>query len=194
MVVFGEGFTEEVAFRLNLEGWETVETVTDFNLGGSIIAADGDCSHEIKRHLLPWRFVIDKPRRYIKNQSHYFADKGPYSQNYGFSGGHGWMWELHYKESWAPRNWCFWTVVLEKILESPLDCKEIQPIHAKGDQSWIFIGRADAETEMPILGPSDAKNGLIWKDPDAGKDWRQEKGTKDEMVGWHHQLNGHEFE
>ena len=106
------------------------------------------------------------------------------------------MWELDYKESWVPKNWCFWIVMLEKTLESPLNCKEIKPIHPKGNQSWIFIGRTDAEAEAPILGPPDAKNWLIWKDPDAGKDWRQEeKGTKeDEMVGWHHWLNGHKFE
>ena len=107
------------------------------------------------------------------------------------------MWELDYKESWAPKNWCFWTVVLEKTLESPLDCKEIQPVHPKGNQSWIFIGRTDAEAEAPIFWPPDAKNWLIWKDLDAGKDdWRwEEKGTTEgEMVGWHHQLNGHEFE
>ena len=106
------------------------------------------------------------------------------------------MWELDNKESWAPKNWCFWTVVLEKTLESPLDCKEIKPVHPKGNQSRIFIGRADAEGETPILRPPDAKNWLIGKDPDAGKDWRQEeKGTtEDEMVGWHHWLNGHEFE
>ena len=105
------------------------------------------------------------------------------------------MWELNYKESWAPKNWCFWTLVLEKTLESPLDCKEIQPVHPKGDQSWIFIGKTDVKAETPILWSPDAKNWLIWTDPDTGKDWRREKGmTEDEMVGWHHQLNGHEFE
>ena len=106
------------------------------------------------------------------------------------------MLELDYKESWVPKNWCFWTVVLEKTLESPLYCKEIQPAHPKGNQSWIFTGRTDAEAETPILWPPDAKNWLLGKDPDAGKDWRQEeKGmTEDEMVGWHHQLDGHEFE
>ena len=109
--------------------------------------------------------------------------------------GYVWMWELDYKESWAPKNWCFWTVELEKTLESPLDCKEIQPVHLKGNQSWLFIGRTDAEAETPVLWPPDVKNWLIWKDPDAGKDWRQEeKGmTEDEMVGWHHRLNGHGF-
>ena len=106
-----------------------------------------------------------------------------------------WMWELDYKESWAPKNWCFWTVLLEKSLESPLDCREIQPVHPKGDQSWIFIGRTDAEPETPILWPCHAKSWLIWKDPDAEKDWGQEeKGmTENEIVGWHHRLNGHGF-
>ena len=106
-----------------------------------------------------------------------------------------WMWELDYKESWVPRNCCFWIVVLEKTLESPFDCKEIQPVHPKGNQSWIFFGRTDVEAETPILWPPDAKSWLIWKDPDAGKDWRQEeKGmAEDEMVGWHHRLNGHGF-
>ena len=105
------------------------------------------------------------------------------------------MWELDCKESWAPKNWCFWTVVLEKTLESPLDCKEIQPVHPKGDQSWVFIGRTDAEAETPVLWPPHAKSWLIGKDPDAGRNWGQEeKGTtEDEMIGWHHRLNGHEF-
>ena len=106
------------------------------------------------------------------------------------------MWELDYKESWVPNNWCFWTVVLEKTLESPLDCKEIQPVYPKGDQSWVFIGRTDAEAESPILWSPDVKNWLTRKDPDAGKDWRQEekRTIEDEMVGWHHWLDGHEFE
>ena len=119
-----------------------------------------------------------------------------FSASYGFSSSHVWMWELDYKESWAPKNWCFWTVVLDKRLESPLDCKEIQPVNPKGNRSWIFIGRTDAEAETPILWPPDAKNQLIWKGPDAGKDWRQEeKGTtEDEMVAWHHQCNAHECE
>ena len=110
-----------------------------------------------------------------------------------FSSGYVWIWELGCKESWAPRNWCFWTVVLEKILESALDCKDIQPVHPKGDRSWVFIGRTDVEVEMSILWPPDAKSWLIWKDPDAGKYWGQEeKGTtEDEMVGWHHWPNGH---
>ena len=106
------------------------------------------------------------------------------------------MWELDYRESWAPKNWCFWTVVLEKTLESPLDYKEIQPVHPKGNQSWVFTGRTDAEAETPTFWPPDAKSWLTGKDPDAGKDWGQEEKeiTEDEMVGWHHRLNGHEFE
>ena len=128
-------------------------------------------------------------------QIYYFADKGPSSQSYGFSSSHLLMLDLDHKESWATKNWCFWTVMLEKTLESPLDCKEIQSVNLKGNQSWIFIGRTDAEAETPILWPPNAKNGLIRKDPDAGKHWRrEEKGmAEDEMVGWHHWLDGHEF-
>ena len=124
-----------------------------------------------------------------------FANKDLSSQGYGFSSGHAWMWELDCEESWVPKNWCFWTVVLEKTLESPLDCKEIQPVHPEEDQSLVFIGRTDAEAETPILWPSDAKSWLIGKDPDSGRDWGQEeKGMKeDAMAGWHHRLNGHEF-
>ena len=143
-----------------------------------------------------WKKSYDQTRQYIKKQRHYFANKGPsISQGYGFSSSHVWMWELDHKESWAPKNLCFWTVVLEKTLESPLHCKKIKPVNSKGNQSWIFIGRTDAEAEAPNLRPPDVKNWLIWKDPDAGKDWRQEeKGTpEDKMVGWHHWLNGHEF-
>ena len=116
------------------------------------------------------------------------ANKGPFSQNYGFSSSHVWMWELNHKEGWAPKNWCFWTVVLEKTLQSPLDCKEIQPVHPKGNQSWVFIGRTDAEAETPILWPPDVKNRFIGKDPDAGTDWRQNEKwmTEDETVGWHY--------
>ena len=131
-----------------------------------------------------------------KKRRHYFANKGPYNQSYGFSSSHLQIWELDHKEGWVPKNWCFGTVVLEKTLESPLDCKEIKPVNPKGNQSWIFTGRTDAEAEAPILWPPDGKSWLIRGDPHAGKDWRQEeKGmTEDEMVGWHHQLNGHEFE
>ena len=135
------------------------------------------------------------PRQHIKKQRHYFANKDPSSQGYGFSSGHVCMWELDCEESWAPKYWCFWPVVLEKTLESPLDCKEIQLAHPKGDQSWVFIGRADAKAETPVLWLPHAKSWLIGKDPGVGKDWGQEeKGTiEDEMGGWHHWLNGHEF-
>ena len=143
----------------------------------------------------PWGKICDQPRQHIKKKIHYFANKDPSTQGYGFSSSHVWMWELDHKESWVLKNWCFWTVVLEKTLENPLDCKGIQPVPPKGDQSWVFIGRTDAEAETPILWPSDVKNWLIWKDPDAWQDWRQEeKGmTEDELVGCHHWLNGHEF-
>ena len=203
--------SEKVGLKLNIQktkimasgpitSWEidgeTVETVSDFILGGSKITADGDCSHEIKRRLPPWKESFDQSRQHIKKQRHDFVNKGPSSQGYGFSSGHVWMWELDYKENWVPQNWCFWNVVLEKILESPLDFKEIHPVHPKGDRSWVYIGRTDGEAETPILWPPDAKNWLIGKDPDAGKDWWQgEKGmTEDEMAGWHHRLDGHEFE
>ena len=119
--------------------------------------------------LTPWKESYDQPRQHIKKQRHYFANKSPSSQNYGFSSGHVWMWELDYKESWALKNWCFWTVVLEKTLESPLDCREIQPVHPKGDQSWVLIGRTDAEAETSILWPPDATSWLTGKDPDAGR-------------------------
>ena len=132
----------------------------------------------------------------MQKQRHYFANKGPSSQGYGFSCGHGWLWELDCEESWVLKNWRFWTVVLEKTLESPLDCKEIQPVHLKGDQPWVFIGSTDAKAETLILWPPHAKSWLIGKDSEAGKDWGQEeKGTtEDEMPGWHHWLDGHEFE
>ena len=170
---------------------ETMETVTDY-FGG----LQNHCRWWLQpcnqMTLAPWKKSYGHPRQHIGKQRYYLAYKGPSSQSYGFSNSHVWMWELDYKESWSLKHWCFWTVALEKTLESPVDCKEIQPVHPKGDQSLIFIGRTDAEAETPILWPPDAKNWLIWKDPDAGKDWRQEeKGTtEDEMVGWHHWLNG----
>ena len=138
----------------------------------------------------PWKKSYDQPRQHVKKQRHYFTNKGPSSQSYGFSSSHVWMWQLDYKESWTPKNWCFWTVVLEKTLESPFDSKEIQQVNHKGNQSWIFIGRTDAEAETPMLGPGDIKNWLT------GKDWRsEERGTtEDEMVGWHYRRDGHEFE
>ena len=144
-----------------------------------------------------WEKSYDRPRQHIKKQRRYFANKRPFSQSYGFSSGHVWMWELDCEESWVPKNWCFWTVVLEKTLEGLLDRKEIQPVHSKRNQSWMFIGSTDVEAETPILWPPDSKSWLIWKDPDAEKDWGQEeKGTtEDEMVGRHHRLiTGHEFE
>ena len=125
--------------------------------------------------LTPWKESYDQPRQHIKKQRHHFANKGLSSQGYGFSSGHVCIWELDCEESWAPKNWCIWTVVLEKTVESPLDCKEIQSVHPKGDQSWIFIGRTDAETETPVLLPPHAKSWLIGKDPDAGRGWGQEE-------------------
>ena len=169
---------------------DIVETVTDFYFWG----LQNDCRWWLQpwnsKMLAPWKKSYDQLRQHIKKQRHYFADKGPSSQSYGFSRSNEWMWELDYKESWVPKNWCFWTVVLEKTLGSPLDCKEIQPVHFKGNQSWKFFGRTDGEAETPTLWPPDVKNWLIWKDPDAGKDWRQEeKGTtQDEMAGWHASL------
>ena len=149
---------------------ETMETVTDYFLG-----LQNHCRWWLQpwnwKTFAPWKQSYVKPRQHIKKQRHYFDNKDLSSQSYGFSSSHVWMWELGYKESWAPKNWCFWTVVLEKTLESPLDCKEIQPVHPKGNQSWLFIGRTDAEAEGPIL----------WSPDDAGKDWRgEEKG----MTGW----------
>ena len=145
--------------------------------------------------LTPWKESYNQPREHIKKQRCYFANNGLSSQGYGFSSRHVWMWELDYKERWAPKNWCFWTVVLEKTLESPLDLKEIQPVHPKGNQSWICIGRTDVAAETPILWLPAVKSWLIGKDPDAEKDWGQkEKGiTEDEMVGWHNRLDGHGF-
>ena len=156
---------------------ETMESVTDFIFLGSKITEDGCLLLERK----------DKPRQHIKKQRCYFTDKDLSSQSYDFSRSHVWMWELDCKEGWSLKNWCFWTVVLEKTCESPLDCKEIQPVNSKGNWFWLFIGRTEAEAETPILWPPDAKNWLTGKDPDAGEDWGQEeKGTtEDEMVGWH---------
>ena len=136
-----------------------------------------------------WLFATPKQR-------HYFVNKGPSSQGYGFSSGHVWMWKLDCEESWVPKNWCFWSVVLEKTLESPLDYKEIQLVHSEGYQSWDFFGRNDAKAETPVLWPPHAKSWLIGKGCDAGRDWvQEEKGTaEDEMAGWHHRLDGCESE
>ena len=146
--------------------------------------------------LAPWEKSYDPPRQHIKNQRLSIANKSPSSQSSGFSNTHVWMWDLDYKETLAPKSWCFQTVVLEKTFESPLDCKEMNPVNPKGNQSWIFIWRTDAEAETPIIWPPYVNNWLIWKDSDAWKDWRQEeKRTKeDELVGWHRQLDGHELE
>ena len=201
--------SEKVDWKLNIQktkimasspipSWqidgETMENVRDFIFCGSKITANGDCSHEIKRHLFLGRKAMSKLDNILKSRDTTFASKGPFSQSYGFSSSHVWMWELDCEESWVLKNWCFWTVVLEKTLESPLDCKEIQPIHSE-DQSWVFFGRTDAKAETPVLWPPHVKSKLIGKDPDAGRDWGQEeKGmTEDEMARWHHWLNGHEF-
>ena len=171
-----------------------METVIDFIFLGFKITADGDCSHEIKTCLLLGRKAITNLDSILRSR-HHFVDRSVYSQSYGFAGSHVWIWELDHKEGWALKNWWFWTVVLEKTLESPSDCKEIKAVLLKGNQSWIFIGRTDAEAEAPVLWPPDVKNWLIGKSPDAGKDWRQKKGmTEDKMFGWHHWLNGREFE
>ena len=161
-----------------------METVADFILGGSKITADGDSSLEIKRSLLLGRKAMINLDTILKSRD-IAANKCLCSQGCGFSCSHVWMWGLDHKKSWAPKNWCFWTVALEKTLEGPLDCKEIQPVNPERNQSWIFIQRTDAETETPILWTPDAKNQLIGKDLDAGKDWRQEKKevTEDEMAG-----------
>ena len=171
------------------------ETTRDFILGGSQIPEVGTCTREIKRHLLLGTKAMNNLDSILKTETWLFADKGPSSQSYGFSSNHLQTWELDHKESWAPKNWCFQIVVLEKIPDSPLDCK-IKPVNPKGNQPWLFIGRTDAEAEAPILWPPDVKNWLIGKDPDAGRDCRQgeKEKTEDEMAGWHHQLDGHEFE
>ena len=147
-----------------------------------------------QKMLTPWKKSYDKTRQHTKKQRHHFMDKSPSSQSCGFSSSHVWMWELEHKECWVLKNWFLWTVVLEKTLVSLLDSKEIRPVNPKVNHSWIYIERTDAQAEAPILWPPDAKTWLSWKDPDAGKDWRQEKAvTEDEMFRWHHWLNGHEF-
>ena len=169
-----------------------METVTDFIFWASKITADGDCSHEIKRYLLLGRKAMTNLNSILKSSDITLPTKVHIVKSmvfpvvmYGY--------ELDHKEGWVPKNWCFWTVILEKTLGSLLDC-EIKPVNPKGNQPCLFIGRTDVEAETPVLWPPDAKNQLIGKDPHAGKEWRQEKGRQDEMVGWHHRLNGHEFE
>ena len=174
---------------------ENVETVSDFILA----VLQNHCRWWLQpwnqKMLTPWKKSYDQPRQHINKQRYYFTNKGPSSQSYGFSS-HVWMWELDYKESRVLKNWYFWTVVLEKTLESLLDSKGIQSVYPKGNQSWIFIGRADAEAETPILWPPGAKYWLTRKDPESGKEWRwEEKGmTEDEMAGWHHWRDEHELE
>ena len=160
----------------------------------SKIIADGDCSHEIKI-LASWKKALANLDSILKSRDITLPTKVHLVKAMIFSNSHVWMWELDYKESWALKNWCFWTVVLEKILECPFESKEFKLVHPKGNQSWIFIGRTDAKAETPLFWPPGAKNWLIWKHPDVGKDWRWEKGmTEGEMVGWHHWLNGYELE
>ena len=179
---------------ITIEDVETVGTVSDFILGGSKITADGDCSQEIKWRLLFGRKAMTNLVSIWKSRDN-FASKVPSCQSFGFSSSHVWVWELDYKESWVPKNWCFWIAVLEKTLESPSDCKEIQPVN-KGNQSWMFIGRTETETETTILWPPDVKDWLIAKYPDAGENWGQEEKemTEDEKVGWHHRLDVHDSE
>ena len=174
---------------------EKVETVAEFIFLVSKITADNDCRHVTKRCSLLGRKAMTNLDSILKSRGITLFTKVYISHICGFSSSHVWMWELDHKESWAPKNWCFWTVVLEKPLESPLDCKEIHPVNPK-DQCWVFIGRTDTEVEAPILWPPDVKSQLTGKDPDGGKDWGQEeKGvTENEMVGWYYWLNGHEFE
>ena len=159
------------------------------------ITSDGDCSHEIKRRLILGRKANTNLDSILKSRDITLPTKVHLVNTTVFLIVL-WMWELDYKESWAPKIWCFWTMVLEKTLESPLDSKDTQPVHPKGNQFWIFFGGTEAKPEIPLLWPPDAKNWLNWKDPDAGKDWRQEENgtTADEMVGWHHCLNGDELE
>ena len=165
--------------------------------GGSKITADDDCSHEIKRHLFLGRKAMTNIDSILNSRDITLPTKVYLVKAvFFFSNSHVWMWVLDYKESWTLKNWCFWTVLLEKTLESPLDCKEIKPVNPKGNQFWICIGRADAEVETPIFWSPDAKNWLIGKHPGAKKDRRQEEKatTEDEMVGCNHRLEGLEFE
>ena len=146
--------------------------------------------------LAPWKESYDQPRPLIKKQRHYFANKYLSCQSHRFSSSHVWVWDLEYKESWVLKNRCFWSVMLEKTLENPLNCKEIQSVHPKGDQSWLLIGRNDVDDKTPILWPPDVSSWLIWKVPDGRKNcsWKEKGTAEEEMVGWHHQFNGHEFE
>ena len=181
--------SERVGLKLSIQKTKIMASspITSWQIDGETMERDRPYFLGLQNHciwwlhpwnekmLAPWEKSYDQPRQHTEKQRHYFANKGPSSQGYGFSSSHVWMWELNYKESWALKNWSFWNMVLEKTLKSLLGYKEIKPVHPKGNQSWIFIGRTDAEAESPILWPPDGKNWLIGKDPDAGKDWRQEK-------------------
>ena len=173
-----------------------IESVIGFIFLGSEITADGDCSHEMKRPLLLGRKTMTNLESILKSRDITSPTKVCIVKAMVFSSSHIWMWELDHKEGWMPKNWCFWTVVLKKTLESPLDCKEIKPINPKENQPWMFTGKTDAEVEAPTLWLPELKSQLTGKDPDAGKDWwQEEKGsTEEEMVRWRHRLNGHEFE
>ena len=194
--------SEKVGLKLNIQKMKIMASspITSWEIDGeTILGAPKSLQMVIAAMKLKDTYSLEEklwPTKiaYWKAET-LLCQKGPCRQGYGFSSGHEWMWELDCEETWAPKNECFWTVVLEKTLESPLDCKQIQPVHSKGDQSWVFIGRNDAKAETPVLWPPHAKSWLIGKDPDAGSDWGQEeKGTtEDEMAGWHHRLDGHEF-
>ena len=210
LLIINQGNRHEIFFSEKNHDWlwasgpitswqidgEKMEIVTNFIFLGSKITVDGDCSHEIKRCLLLGIKTMTNLDSILKSRDITFLTKVHPAKATVFSRSHVWIWESNHKEGWALKNWCFWTVVLEKTLENPLDSKEIKPVNPKGNQPWIFTGRAYAEVESPILWPPEWKSQLIRKDADAGKEWRQEeKGvTEDELVGWHHWLNGHEFE
>ena len=173
---------------------ETMETVTDFIFLGSKITADGDCSHEIKKVLAPWKKSYDHPRQHIKKQRHHFADKGPSSQSYGFSSSHVWMWELDHKENWTLKNWCFWTVVLEKTLERPLDCKEIKPVNPKEINPEYSLEGLMLKLKLQYFGHLMQRTDSLEKTLMLGKIEGRRRRGRQRMVGWHHQLDGHEFE
>ena len=200
--------SEKVGLKLNIQKTKIMasgpftlwqidgETVPDFTFLGSKSTADGDCSHEIKRCLLLGRKAMTNLANILKSRNITLPTKVHLVKAMVFPVVIYVYGELDREESWAPKNWCFWPMVLEKILESSLDCKKIEPVHAKRDHSWVFIWRTDAEAETPVPWPPDGKSWLIGKDPDAGRDWGQEekRTTEDEMAGWHHRLDGHEFE
>ena len=201
---------KKAGLKLNIQKTKITASspITSWQIDGENVETASDISFwapkSIRLWLQPWNFkkrlflgriAMSSPDSVLKSR-HHFANKGPYSQSYVFPSSRVWMWELGYKKSWALKHLHFWTMVLEKTLESPLDSKEIKRVNPKGNQPWIFIGRTDAEVEAPIIWPPDVKSWLTGKEPDAGKSWGQEEKvmTEDEMVGWHHWLNGHEFE